>query len=335
MTVNNHPISKQIRRKLGYVLQQNVFLENLTVKETFQVEQSPQAWASKSFLLFMAHKDEFQALYHFLLQFAVQLWSPESVLNGQLKAKISEVVEKFNLQKCMNSSRFDVTILADVQLNSGVWNRSGPDWVWAFAGKLHGKTDWFCLTNVLEQKAFHWVCEVQRWGIDLPILSFWSSRGYVFVWRREEASEHCVWAAGWPCNTHGWRKLPARVSLLQLTTKGCVMKQSSHTHALSYVEYKVRRKRCETYTACSVLEGKKGKVTLHQRQKSQTRLSVLSSALHRNLHRGWTLLTPSNWCRLSRTSQLRTTRRSWRRSTNRRVTCSICSRRSFSLLMDR
>ena len=110
MTVNNHPINKQIRRKLGYVLQQNVFLENLTVKETFQVGHclsflNKICMSSRTLELKKLETDACSPLLD-CFQFAVQLWSPESLRNGQLQTKIDQAMEAFNLQKCMNSSRF-------------------------------------------------------------------------------------------------------------------------------------------------------------------------------------------------------------------------------------
>lgn len=71
ITVNGHNITKDLRRKICYVLQQDIFFSSLTLKET--------------------------------LQFTARIRLPEKMSNEQINSKVNEIIQDLDLSRCVDT----------------------------------------------------------------------------------------------------------------------------------------------------------------------------------------------------------------------------------------
>lgn len=71
ISVNGHNITKDLRRKICYVLQQDIFFSSLTLKET--------------------------------LQFTARIRLPEKMSNAQIISKVNEIIQDLDLSRCVDT----------------------------------------------------------------------------------------------------------------------------------------------------------------------------------------------------------------------------------------
>lgn len=71
ISVNGHNITKDLRRKICYVLQQDIFFSSLTLKET--------------------------------LQFTARIRLPEKMSNAQITSKVNEIIQDLDLSRCVDT----------------------------------------------------------------------------------------------------------------------------------------------------------------------------------------------------------------------------------------
>lgn len=71
ISVNGHNITKDLRRKICYVLQQDIFFSSLTLKET--------------------------------LQFTARIRLPEKMSNEQITLKVNEIIQDLDLSRCVDT----------------------------------------------------------------------------------------------------------------------------------------------------------------------------------------------------------------------------------------
>ncbi|XP_048781230.1 uncharacterized protein LOC125683804 [Ostrea edulis] len=76
ITVNGHSITKDLRRKLCYVLQQDIFFSSLTLRET--------------------------------LQFTAKIRLPDKMSNEQITSKVDEIIQDLDLTRCVDTIMGDV-----------------------------------------------------------------------------------------------------------------------------------------------------------------------------------------------------------------------------------
>ncbi|XP_052675102.1 LOW QUALITY PROTEIN: uncharacterized protein LOC128156830 [Crassostrea angulata] len=78
ISVNGHNITKDLRRKICYVLQQDIFFSSLTLKET--------------------------------LQFTARIRLPEKMSNAQITSKVNEIIQDLDLSRCVDTIMGDVWV---------------------------------------------------------------------------------------------------------------------------------------------------------------------------------------------------------------------------------
>lgn len=78
ISVNGHNITKDLRRKICYVLQQDIFFSSLTLKET--------------------------------LQFTARIRLPEKMSNEQITSKVNEIIQDLDLSRCVDTIMGDVWV---------------------------------------------------------------------------------------------------------------------------------------------------------------------------------------------------------------------------------
>ncbi|XP_062612613.1 uncharacterized protein LOC134274352 [Saccostrea cucullata] len=78
ITVNGHPISKDLGRKICYVLQQDIFFPSLTLRET--------------------------------LQFTAKIRLPDKMSNEQITSKVDEIIKDLDLSRCVDTIMGDVWV---------------------------------------------------------------------------------------------------------------------------------------------------------------------------------------------------------------------------------
>lgn len=71
ISVNGHNITKDLRRKICYVLQQDIFFSSLTLKET--------------------------------LQFTARIRLPEKMSKAQITSKVNEIIQDLDLSRCVDT----------------------------------------------------------------------------------------------------------------------------------------------------------------------------------------------------------------------------------------